>query len=82
MQEGLIGKMSTNSDGWNLNHIVYPGDSISAAGIKVTLLKGGDNDVVRIEVIDKSANEYQQPMVSAECLAKLIPISQSSSAHM
>ena len=70
-----------DQDGWDLNHIMYPGDSISAAGIKVTLVKGGDNDVVRIEVVDKSLSEYQQPIMSAQCLAKFVPISQSSSAH-
>jgi len=70
-----------DQDGWDLNHIMYPGDSISAAGIRVTLVKGGDNDVVRIEVVDKSLSEYQQPIMSAECLAKFVPISQSSSAH-
>jgi len=68
-----------DQDGWDLNHIMYPGDSISAAGVKITLVKGGDNDVVRLEVTDKSINEFMQPVLTAECLAKLVPISGSSS---
>ena len=64
-----------DQDHWDLNHIMYPGDSISAAGIKISLVKGGDNDVVRVETIDKSINEYVQPILSADCLAKLVPIS-------
>jgi hypothetical protein len=68
-----------DQDSWDLNHIMYPGDSISAAGVKITLVKGGDNDVVRLEVIDKSVDEYVQAPVATECLARLIPISQSTS---
>lgn len=64
-----------DQDNWDLNHIMYPGDSISAAGVKISLVQGGDNDVVRIETIDKSVNEYVQPILSADCLAKLVPIS-------
>ena len=68
-----------DQDNWDLNHIMYPGDSITSVGVKITLVKGGDNDVVRLEVIDKSVNEYVQPLVAPECLARLVPISQSSS---
>jgi len=68
-----------DKDGWDLNHIMYPGESISAAGVKITLIKGGDNDVVRLEVFDKSVNEYMQAPFAPDCLAKLIPISQSTS---
>jgi hypothetical protein len=62
-----------DEDPWDLNHVMYPGESISSAGIKVTLLKGGDNDTVRIEVIDKSITEYVQPPLTAECQAQLVP---------
>jgi len=36
---------------WDLNHVMYPGESITSNGIKVTLVKGGDNDTVRIEKV-------------------------------
>jgi hypothetical protein len=62
-----------DDDPWDLNHIMYPGDSISSAGIKVTLLKGGDNDTVQIELIDKSINEFVQPPLTAECQTQLVP---------
>ena len=70
-----------DQDNWDLNHVMYPGDSISAAGVKITLIKGGDNDVVRLEVVDRSVNEYVQAPVPTECLARLIPISQSTSGN-
>jgi uncharacterized protein YodC (DUF2158 family) len=62
-----------DDDPWDLNHLMYPGESISSAGIKVTLLKGGDNDTVRIEVVDKSVTEFIQPPLTAECQAQLVP---------
>ena len=68
-----------DEDKWDLNHIMYPGDSISSVGVKITLVKGGDNDVIRIENIDSSINEYVQPAWPEECLAKIVPISSSSS---
>ena len=68
-----------DQDGWDLNHIMYPGDSITAAGINVTLVKGGDYDVVRVEVIDKSISEYAQVPLTAQCLAQQVPILESSS---
>jgi hypothetical protein len=36
-------------EGWDLNRIMYTGESITNSGIKVTLIKGGDNDTIRIE---------------------------------
>jgi hypothetical protein len=63
---------------WNLNYIMYPGESISSVGVKVTLLKGGDNDTMRIEVVDKSVNEFVQPALSAECQAKMQPKNSNS----
>ena len=36
---------------WDLNHVMYPGESLTSNGIKVTLVKGGDNDTVRIEKV-------------------------------
>jgi hypothetical protein len=71
MYKGI--SIAGDQDHWDLNHIMYPGDSISSVGIKVTLLKGGDNDTVRIEVTDKSVNELIQPPLSPECQAKMKP---------
>jgi hypothetical protein len=62
-----------DEDAWDLNHIMYPGDSISAAGVKVTLLKGGDNDTVRIENIDGLNTEFVQPTLPAECASRYVP---------
>jgi hypothetical protein len=62
-----------DEDNWDLNHIMYPGDSISAAGVKVTLLKGGDNDLVRIENIDNSITQASQPALPKECAALYQP---------
>jgi hypothetical protein len=62
-----------DNDAWDLNHIMYLGESISSVGVKITLLKGGDNDTVRIEVIDKSINEFIQPPLTSECEAKYLP---------
>ena len=62
-----------DEDAWDLNHVMYPGESISSAGIRVTLLKGGDNDTVRLEVINRSITEYLQPALTAECQAQLVP---------
>ena len=58
---------------WDLNHIMYTGESISAAGLKVTLVKGGDNDTVRVENIDPSVTSYVQPLLPAQCLVT-VPI--------
>ena len=33
---------------WDLNYLMYPGESITYNGIKISLLTGGDNDTVRI----------------------------------
>ena len=55
-------------ESWDLNHIVYIGESISAAGLKVTLLKGGDNDTVRIENIDPSVTTFVQPSLPSQCV--------------
>ena len=40
-----------DADDWDLNYVMYPGESITSNGIKVTLVKGGDNDTVRIEKV-------------------------------
>jgi len=53
---------------WDLNHIMYIGESIKAAGLKVTLLNGGDNDTVRIENIDPSITSYVQPALPSQCV--------------
>jgi hypothetical protein len=36
-------------ESWDLNYVMYPGESISSNGIKITHIKGGDNDTIRIE---------------------------------
>jgi hypothetical protein len=38
-------------EGWDLNYLMYQGESITNSGIKVSLIKTGDNDTVRIEKI-------------------------------
>ena len=50
---GLVNGVGIAGDyeGWDLNHVMYTGESITSNGIKVTLVKGGDNDTVRIEKI-------------------------------
>ena len=70
-----------DQDKWDLNHIMYPGESISAAGIKVSLVKGGDNDFVRIENVDNSIREYAQPSWPQECLSKFAPINGNSNSN-
>jgi len=40
-----------DADDWDLNYVMYPGESLTSNGIKVTLVKGGDNDTVRIEKV-------------------------------
>jgi hypothetical protein len=55
-------------EGWDLNHIMYTGESIIAAGLKVTLVKGGDNDTIRIENVDPSVTSFIQPLLPAQCL--------------
>lgn len=39
-------------EGWNLDYIMYTGESISHSGIRISLIKGGDNDTIRLEKID------------------------------
>jgi hypothetical protein len=48
---GLIDGVGISGDGdaWDLNHVMYIGETIVHDGIKITLTKGGDNDTVRIE---------------------------------
>ena len=58
---------------WDLNHIMYTGESNGVAGLKVTLVKGGDNDTVRIENVDNSNNLYIQPTLPDECKSKFVP---------
>jgi hypothetical protein len=70
-----------DQDAWDLNHIMYPGDSIISVGVKVTLLKGGDNDTLRIEVVDKSVSEFVQQQLSAECQAKMKPKNSNSNSN-
>jgi hypothetical protein len=67
---GLINGMGIAGDYeyWDLNHIMYTGESISAAGLKVTLVKGGDNDTIRVENIDRNVSNYVQPLLPAQCL--------------
>ncbi len=36
---------------WDLNYVLYLGESFTTNGIKITLVKSGDNDTVRIEKI-------------------------------
>ena len=43
--------ISGDLDEWDLNHVMYIGESIVHDGIKITLTTGGDNDTVRIEKI-------------------------------
>ena len=38
-------------EGWDLNYLMYLGESITNSGIKVSLIKSGDNDTVRIEKV-------------------------------
>ena len=40
-----------DKEGWDLNYFMYVGESITYEGIKITLVKGGDNDTVRIEKV-------------------------------
>jgi hypothetical protein len=67
-----------DEDNWDLNHIMYPGDSISSAGVKVTLLTGGDNDTVRIENIDKAITVAAQPELPKECASRYEPYNPNS----
>ena len=60
-------------DPWDLNHIMYPGESISTAGVKISLIKGGDNDTVRIENVNSSISEYIQPQLPASCADRYFP---------
>ena len=62
-----------DEDNWDLNHIMYPGESISSAGVKVTLLSGGDNDTVRIENIDNAITVDAQPELPKECASRYQP---------
>jgi len=41
--------ISGDFDQWDLNHVMYVGESITHDGIKISLIKGGDNDTVRLE---------------------------------
>ena len=36
---------------WDLNHIMYTGESITKLGVKISLVSGGDNDTIRIEKV-------------------------------
>ena len=63
-----------DEDAWDLNHIMYPGESISSVGVKITLVEGGDNDVIRIENVDNSIKEFVHPAWPQECLAKIVSI--------
>lgn len=65
--------ISGDEDNWDLNHIMYPGESISSAGVKVTLLSGGDNDTVRIENIDNAITVAAQPELPKECASRYQP---------
>ena len=69
-----------DEDNWDLNHIMYPGDSIISAGVKVTLLSGGDNDVVRIENIDNSITVAAQPELPKECASRYQPYNPNGSS--
>ena len=62
-----------DEDNWDLNHIMYPGESISSAGVRVTLLSGGDNDTIRIENIDNAVTVATQPELPKECASRYQP---------
>ena len=36
-------------ENWDLNRIMYTGESITKLGVKISLISGGDNDTIRIE---------------------------------
>ena len=65
-------------DQWDLNHVMYTGESLTSVGVKISLIKGGDNDTVRIENADSSVSEYVQPSIPASCLSGYFPKSDNS----
>ena len=72
--------ISGDEDNWDLNHIMYPGESISSAGVKVTLLTGGDNDTVRIENVDNAITVAAQPELPKECASRYQPYDPNTKA--
>ena len=74
--------ISGDEDNWDLNHIMYPGESISSAGVKVTLLSGGDNDTVRIENIDNAITVAAQPELPKECASRYQPYDPNGKASV
>lgn len=40
-----------DKDPWDLNFVMYVGESITFDGVKITLISGGDNDTFRIEKV-------------------------------
>jgi hypothetical protein len=72
--------ISGDEDNWDLNHIMYPGESISSAGVKVTLLSGGDNDTVRIENVDNAVTVAAQPELPKECASRYQPYDPNTKA--
>ena len=48
---GIVDGVGINGDytNWDLNYFMYPGESITYGGIKISLTQGGDNDTVKIE---------------------------------
>jgi hypothetical protein len=52
---------------WDTNHLMYLGESIKVAGLKVSLISSGDNDTVRIENIDPNVSEFQQLPIPSQC---------------
>ena len=52
---------------WDTNHLMYLGESIKVAGLKVSLIGSGDNDTVRIENIDPNVSEFQQLPIPSQC---------------
>ena len=50
---GVINGIGIQGDkaNWDLNYMMYEGESITFKGIKVTLIQSGDNDTVRIQKV-------------------------------
>ena len=45
----LVNGVGIVQNRWDLNYVMYQGESLSAHGVKISLVKSGSNDTIQIE---------------------------------
>jgi hypothetical protein len=45
----LVNRVGIVQNSWDLNYVMYQGESLTSNGVKISLVKSGLNDTIQIE---------------------------------